>query len=146
MAAIENLVIARVELAMTSINASSGHEVGSVVLDPDPRDFSGKIEGLLKITSIRRNSLTDLNRIDETRGNITVKGGDLLVNEKILTGKQTPITDTATTFCYRLNSCSTLEYTKLQVCDVLGVSHYYLREFVLKVNFYCSVLNWYFHS
>ena len=28
------------------------------------------------------NSHTDLNRIDQTRGNINVKGGDLLVNEK----------------------------------------------------------------
>ena len=32
--------------------------------------------------SSRINSHTDLNRIDETRGNITVEEGDLLVNEK----------------------------------------------------------------
>ena len=38
---IENLVIPRVELAMKSLNASSGHWVGSVVLDPDQKEFSG---------------------------------------------------------------------------------------------------------
>ena len=32
--------------------------------------------------SSRINSHTDLNRIDETLGNITVEGGDLLVNER----------------------------------------------------------------
>ena len=67
---------------MKSVNASSGHEVGSVVLDPDQRDFSGNIEGLQMTTSSRTNSHTDLNRIDEIRGNITVEGGDLLVNER----------------------------------------------------------------
>ena len=32
--------------------------------------------------SSRINSHTDVNRIDKTRGNITVEEGDLLVNEK----------------------------------------------------------------
>ena len=34
--------------------------------------------------SSKINSRTDSNRIDETRGNITVEEGDLLVNEKNL--------------------------------------------------------------
>ena len=34
--------------------------------------------------SSKIHSRTDLNRIDETRGNITVEEGDLLVNEKNL--------------------------------------------------------------
>ena len=46
MRAIENLVIPRVELAMMSVVASSGHGVGSVVLDLDQRGFSGIIESL----------------------------------------------------------------------------------------------------
>ena len=80
--ALENLVIPRVELAMKSVNASSGRRVDSVVLDCDQRDFSGNIEGLQMTASSRVNSHTDLNRIDETRGNIIVERGDLLVNER----------------------------------------------------------------
>ena len=75
--AIENLAFLRVELAMNSVNASCGHGVGSLVLDPDQRDFSGNLEGLQMTASSRTNSHRDLNRIDETRGNITVRGGDL---------------------------------------------------------------------
>ena len=65
---IENLVIPRVELALKSVNALSGHEFGSVVLDPDQRDFSGNIEGLQMTASSRMNSHIDLIRIGETRG------------------------------------------------------------------------------
>ena len=78
--AIENLVIPRVELAMKSANAHSERSVGNV-LEPDQRDFLGDIEGLWMTASSRINSHMDLNRIDETRGNITVDEGDLLVNE-----------------------------------------------------------------
>ena len=77
---IENLVLPRVELAMKSVNASSGHRVGGAVLDPDGVDFSGNIEGLQLTTSNRINSHTDWNRIDETRGNTIVEEGDLSVN------------------------------------------------------------------
>ena len=48
------------------------------------RIFLGNIEGLRTTASSRINSHADLNTIDETRGNITVKEGDLLVNEKII--------------------------------------------------------------
>ena len=41
--AVEILVIPRVELAIKSVNASFGHRVGVVVLDPDQRDFSRNI-------------------------------------------------------------------------------------------------------
>ena len=67
---------------MKSVNASSGYGVGGVVLDPDQRDFLGEIEGLQMTAVSRKYSHTDLNRIDETRGNISVEGGCLLVNEK----------------------------------------------------------------
>ena len=67
---------------MKADNASSGHGVGSVVMDPDQREFSGNIEGLQMTASSRKNSHTDLKRLDETRSNITVEGGDLLVNER----------------------------------------------------------------
>ena len=43
---VENLVTSRVELAINSVNASTGRGVGSVVLDPDKRGFPGNIEGL----------------------------------------------------------------------------------------------------
>ena len=39
MTAIENLVVPRIELAMKSFNASSGHELGSFMLDLDHMDF-----------------------------------------------------------------------------------------------------------
>ena len=82
--AIENLVVPRVKLVMQSVNASTGRGVGSVVSHPDQGDFSGNIEGFQMTASSIINSHTDLNSIDETRGNITVEGGDLLVNERNL--------------------------------------------------------------
>ena len=82
LSAIENLVILRVELAIKLLFASSGRGVDRVVLDPDQRVFSQYIESLHLTASIRINSHTDRNRNDETRGNFTVKGGDLLVNER----------------------------------------------------------------
>ena len=78
---IENLAIPRMELAMRSVNAPWGRSVDGNVLEPDPKDFLGNIEGLQMTTSSRINSHTDLSRIDEIRGNITVEEGDLLVNE-----------------------------------------------------------------
>ena len=56
--------------------------VDSAILDPDRRDSSGIIEGLQMTASTRVSSHTHLNRIDEARGNITVEGGHLSVNEK----------------------------------------------------------------
>ena len=92
--AIENLLIPTVELAMESVNASSGCGVDSIVLDPDQGDFSGNIEGPQMTASSRINSHAVIDRIDETRGNITIEGGDMTVNEKnfTLTGKHTLIT------------------------------------------------------
>ena len=80
--AIENLVVPRVELAMKSANVSSGRSVDGNVLEPDQRDFSGNIKGLQVTASSRINFRTELNRIDETRGNITVEEVDWLVNER----------------------------------------------------------------
>ena len=79
--AIGNLLIPRVELALKSVNVSTGHVVGSVVLDLDQRDFSEKVEGLQITASSRINANTDLNEIDETRSNNTIEAGELLVNE-----------------------------------------------------------------
>ena len=79
--AIENLVILRVEMAMKSANAPSGQSVDGNVWQHDQRDFWGNIEGVQMTASSRINSRTDLNRIDETPGNISVEEGDLLVNE-----------------------------------------------------------------
>ena len=80
--AMENLVNPRVELAMKSVNASSGRGVSNVVMDPDRKAFSGIIENLQRTASSRINSHTDLNRFDETRSNITKEGSDLSVIEK----------------------------------------------------------------
>ena len=64
-------------------NASSGRDVDSVVPEPDPGSFSGNIEGLQMIASSRITSNADLNKIDETCGNIVVEGSDLWINEGI---------------------------------------------------------------
>ena len=69
---------------MKSVNTSSGRDVDSVALDPDQRDFSGNIGGLQMTTSSRKSSNADLNKIDETGGNITVEGGYLSVNGRNL--------------------------------------------------------------
>ena len=82
LSAMEGLVLPRVELAMKSVNESSGLDSESVVLDPDLRNFSGNIESLQMAASSRMHSITDLNKIDETRGNITVEASELSVNEK----------------------------------------------------------------
>ena len=71
-----------VELDMKSANAPLERSIDDNVLESDQRDFLGNIESLRMTASSRINSHTDLNRIDETRGNITVEEGDLLVNEK----------------------------------------------------------------
>ena len=64
LAAIESLVILRVELATRSSNAPSGINSDGNVLEPDQRDFSANIEGLHMTASSRTNSQTYLNKID----------------------------------------------------------------------------------
>ena len=80
--AMENIVIPRVELAIKPANASSGWQVDGNVLEPDHRDFPGNIEGLQMTASSRMNSRTHFNIIDDSRGNITIEEGYLLLNEK----------------------------------------------------------------
>ena len=60
---------------MKSINASSGHGVGNVILHFNQRDFSGIIESLQMTASSRIGN-------DESHAYITVEGGDLLANER----------------------------------------------------------------
>ena len=55
--------------------------------------------------SSRINSHTDLNRMHETRGNVTVEEGDLLVSEKTLTDKQSLITHCKTRMGYKAHMC-----------------------------------------
>ena len=80
--ALENLVNPRLELATKSANAFSRRSVDGNVLEPDQRNFLGNIESLQRTSSNRINSRTDLNRIDETRGENTAEGGHLVVNER----------------------------------------------------------------
>ena len=76
----ENLVIARAELAMESVNASSRRDVDIVVPDPERRIFAANIKGLQMTASTRRISNSNLNKINETRCNFTVNGTDLSVS------------------------------------------------------------------
>ena len=72
----------RVELVVKLAKAYSGRSVDGNVLEPERRIFSGNVEGLQMTASSRVLSRTDLNEVDETRGNVNVEEGDLVVNEK----------------------------------------------------------------
>ena len=80
--AIEILLIPRMELAMKLANATSERSIDGNVLEAGQRDFSGNVERLQMTASSRIHSRTKLNRVDETRGNITIEEVDLMVNEK----------------------------------------------------------------
>ena len=45
LAAMDSLVLSRVELAIKSVNVSSVRDPGGAVLNPDQGDFLGNIEG-----------------------------------------------------------------------------------------------------
>ena len=70
------------ELAVKSAKAYSGRRVDGNVLEPERRFFSGNVEGLQMTASSRIQSRTDLKGVDETRGNVTVEEGDLVLNER----------------------------------------------------------------
>ena len=72
--ALEVLFSPRVELVMKSVNESSRRDADGVLLDPDRKDFSGKVKGFLTTASSRFVSNTDLEGIDETRDNLARRG------------------------------------------------------------------------
>ena len=80
--ALELLLIPRLELAMKSVNASSGPDVNSVVPDPDQRKFSGYIESLQMTASSRISSKTEPNNIYETLSYISVEKVELSVSHR----------------------------------------------------------------
>ena len=82
------------ELAIKSVNPSSGGDTDSIVPNPDLKDFPRNIEGLQMTASRSLNSNLDLNKVDETRGTIKIEVGDFSVNEGTLNGKHALITDT----------------------------------------------------
>ena len=80
--ALEFLVVHRMEVAMSSVSFSSTHHLNSVVLDPGLSDLSGDTNHLQTTDSSRYKSNINLDRFDDTRDNITVEEGDLLVSGK----------------------------------------------------------------
>ena len=115
MTVIENLVILSVELAMKSVNASSGHGIDSVLLDPEQGDLSGNIKSPKTTASRRLNLHTHLNRIDETRGNITVERGDLLVNRRNIVQQNILSLQVLSLgrCCFSFNKCGQSSHNKL---------------------------------
>ena len=81
LSAMDSLFIPKMELAIRLADASSTRNASSAVLNPDQKDFSGDKNDRQMTASSKYNSNTNLDRIDETRGNITVEAGDLLVRE-----------------------------------------------------------------
>ena len=100
LAAMDSTEIFTVELALKSVNASSGRGPSSVLLDSGWRGSSQNIEGLPMNTSSRLDSNTELSRNDETRDKITLKASELSVSGKNFT-RQSHIhhISTITIFC-----------------------------------------------
>ena len=77
--AMDNVVIPRVETAVPSNTAASGHGPASTVQNPDRRDFIGNAENTpLKLASSRLVLKIDRDRIDETRDIENFEDSDFL--------------------------------------------------------------------
>ena len=81
LAALDSSVITGVELGIKLVNASPAQDIGSVVIDPDQMDFSGKVESFQMNASSRLNSNTDLNSYNEI-GIKFVEAGDFPDNKR----------------------------------------------------------------
>ena len=67
---------------MTSVDASLTRYFSNFVLHPDQRAFSRDASSLQMTAFSRFDSNTNLNRIDEIRGNFIVEADDLPVSER----------------------------------------------------------------
>ena len=92
--ATENLVVHRVEIAITSVNTSSRRSVVVVVLEPDEREISGNFEGLQLIVSSRIISHTDLKKLMRIVVVLSQRLVSCRSTKKISPGKHTLITNT----------------------------------------------------
>ena len=81
--AMDDLIIYRMELAKRSIDIPLTRNPNSALLNPDQRDFSEDTNGLKLVTSSRCHSNINFDRIDVTRGNITIEKGHLLSSERL---------------------------------------------------------------
>ena len=88
--AIENIVTPKIELAIRSINASSGRDATSVCADSERKERVG-INASFENASKNNDTLDVSNVNDETRHNIPVEVSELLTPD-ILTGNHTLIT------------------------------------------------------
>ena len=80
---IEFFVMPRMEFAIrSSSNAFSTRDFNSVLLHHDQKVLARKTASLRFTASSRFNLNTNLNRIDDTRGNIKDEAGDLSVSER----------------------------------------------------------------
>ena len=73
--AMDSLIIPKLELAMKLVKALSRRGPASLLFELDQRDFSANLEGFQMTASSKLNENTDINRIDETRCNITAEAG-----------------------------------------------------------------------
>ena len=79
--AIDNIVNPKIELAIRSINASSGRYVTSVTMNSERGELVG-VNASFENASGKNNTLSVSNRNDETRHNIPDKVSELSVPEK----------------------------------------------------------------
>ena len=93
--AIDNIVAPKIELAIRSVNASSGRDVTSVSATSERREHIGT-NAPFENASKNNNTLGVTNVNDETRHNIPDEVSELSVPRTHLTGNHTFITDTST--------------------------------------------------
>ena len=77
--AIDNIVAPKIELAIRSINASSGRDVTSVLANSESRERSGINASFENTSENNNNTLSVTNINDETRRNIQDEVGELSV-------------------------------------------------------------------
>ena len=80
MTAIDNIVALKNELAIRSINASSGRDVTSVAANSEPREHAG-VKASLEKAPGNNNSLRVSNVIDENRHETPDEVNELSVSE-----------------------------------------------------------------
>ena len=109
--AIENIVAPKIELAIRSINASSGRDATSVSANSERRERVG-INASFENASKNNDTIDASNVNDETRQNIPEEVSELSVPETRFDRNHTLITSTSSSlYLYRFNSNSFINNT-----------------------------------
>ena len=92
LATIDNIITPRIELAVSSINASSGRDAASGTANSERGERVGTTDTFENISE-KSNTFHELSANNETRRNVRDEVSDLSFQEHILTGNHALITD-----------------------------------------------------